>query len=188
MGSAVPLSSWHNCMTQTSVPALGQQKKSELASVKSKRTNSKPTVGGDNFNVSPWALAISIQSLLNQFSHPRVRADFYNGRFECNISPSMLPKLDELRWCLLPRWQGGSLTAATNIRAEDHMQQLLAQTDNLLLTDVNDVAACVSYKEWFKMLNVMLQIAIGREYLQKIGVSMFTERQWRMILFHYGHH
>ena len=89
-------------------------------------------MGGDASDVSPWALAISIQSLLNQFSHPKVRADFYNKKFGCNINPNLLRKIDELRFCFLPRWQDGSLTAATNINAQHHMLQLLFQSDSLL--------------------------------------------------------
>ena len=109
--------------------------------------DSNSTVGGNDSHISPCTVAISIQSFLNQLSHPRIKADFNNKKFGCNINPNLLPKLDELMWCLLPHWQGGSLTAATSIRADHHMQQLNAQNDSLLLTVMDNISACVSYNE-----------------------------------------
>lgn len=52
--------------------------------------------------------AIAVQSLLAQFAHPDVRGDFINGRFGLNVNSNLLPRLDELRWSIFPRWQCGS--------------------------------------------------------------------------------
>ena len=35
------------------------------------------------------------------------------------------------------------------------MLELLSQSDSLLVTDMDNISACVSYKEWFKILDAI---------------------------------
>lgn len=98
---------------------------------------------------------VSFQSLLVQFSHPQVRADFACGVFGCNINPSLLPRIDQLRWTLLPRWQSGSVNTP-NLRmamAAQHWAHLVARSERLFLTDNEDAEQCLTYNEWFSTLD-----------------------------------
>lgn len=111
-----------------------------------------------NENVQPILMTmVSIQSLLVQFSHSKVRADFVNQCFGCNINPKLLPRIDNLRWLLLPRWQSGSL-ATTNVRSQAasyHWNHLIRQSDELFLTDTDAMEECLTYKEWFSTLEAV---------------------------------
>ena len=60
------------------------------------------------------AMAITIETLLSQFAHPGVWADFINKQFGCNINCDFLPDLDHLRLSLFPRWPGGGLLASAS--------------------------------------------------------------------------
>jgi hypothetical protein len=98
------------------------------------------------FDQVTLASFISIQSLLVQFSHPQVRADFVNQKFGFNINPDLLTKIDELRWTLLPRWQSGSIVS-TNIRSQvaaHHAAELLRMSDDPLLTDSDSLDECLT--------------------------------------------
>ena len=103
---------------------------------------------------STLSKAIALQSLLAQFSHPMVRADFVNGRFGWNINPTLLPQLDELRWSLVPRWQSGDLTCS--IRdcgpAARILQQLLGESDEVILSDDTRQYTC---KQWMQILDAI---------------------------------
>jgi len=59
--------------------------------------------------MEPVSAVLAIQSLLSQFMHPRVRADFVNGSFNVVVSKEDVQLIDELRWKLFPQWMGGSL-------------------------------------------------------------------------------
>lgn len=101
------------------------------------------------------SIVVAIQSLLVQFSHPQVRADFHCGVFGCNVNPQILPRLDELRWTLMPRWQSGSLVPP-NFRdkaAAQHWVHLIRRSELLLLTDNCDMDQCLTYKIWFSTLD-----------------------------------
>jgi hypothetical protein len=106
-------------------------------------------------DVPALATWVSVQSLLVQFSSPRVRADLINGKFGCHINPQLLLKLDDLRWTLLPRWQSGSIITIDTRKTVvvDHMFNLLNKSDELLLMDLPE--RCPTYKEWFNMLETI---------------------------------
>lgn len=65
--------------------------------------------------------------------HPRVRADLINHKFDLKTNKKFLLKLDELKWTLFPRWNGGSLVASDryNAGAAYHLVQLLYQCDSV---------------------------------------------------------
>ena len=100
---------------------------------------------------------ISIQSLLVQFAHHQVRADFINGCFGCNVNPNLLPRIDEIRWLLLPRWLSGNFSPASmrSQSAAYHFSQLIERSDDLLLTDTDAIDECLTYKEWFTTLSII---------------------------------
>lgn len=101
------------------------------------------------------ATGIAIQSLLGQFSSPKVRADFVNKSFGPNINPDLLSLIDDLRWTLMPRWQRGSLTSSSDRRlaAVDHMRKLLAKADEVMVT--NNEGDCLTYQEWYNTLEML---------------------------------
>ena len=70
---------------------------------------------------------VAIQSLLGQFAHPQVRADFVQQRLGCHINANLLPQIDKLRWSLFPRWVGGSLESAKvkSHAAAGHLKKLI---------------------------------------------------------------
>jgi hypothetical protein len=105
---------------------------------------------------NPMAQIISLQSLLGQFAHPKVRADFVNGCFE-SIDPSLLHQLDELRWTIFPRWQGGSVFNPDKHyqKSAEHLANLLGQSSELLITDINAVEHCRAYCEWHEVLEAI---------------------------------
>lgn len=107
----------------------------------------------DNFPDVDESLAdaVSIQALLHQFSHPKVRADFVNGRFGLSINPNLLPSLDALRWSLFPRWRGGSLRLhqrATR-KAAENLTLLIDSSSNLFRLDNEEP---MTYQDWFQIL------------------------------------
>jgi len=101
-------------------------------------------------------MAVSLQSLLVQFSHPRVRGDFLTGKFGCNINPELLIKLDDLRWTLLPRWKKGDFLSikARSEGAAVHITKLLEQSmDHFVLSE--DEKHPLTYAEWYSTLEAI---------------------------------
>ncbi len=105
---------------------------------------------------NPMAQIISLQSLLGQFAHPKVRADFVNGCFE-SIDPSLLHQLDELRWTIFPHWHGGSVFKPDKHyqKSAEHLAKLLGQSNELSITDINAVEHCRTYREWHEVLEAI---------------------------------
>lgn len=103
----------------------------------------KPTDG--------FADIVAIQALLNQFCHPKVRADFISGQFGISVNRDILPAMDALRWTLFPRWKGGSLSAHSRItlQASFHLHKLISKSERTIqLIDEEPT----SYREWFYIL------------------------------------
>ena len=100
---------------------------------------------------------ISVQSLLVQFSHSRVRADFVGGKFEDNINPNLLSRMDDLRWLLFPSWSSGGFESAVlrSQKAAYHLILLLNQSTTLLVADEDSLEECLTYCEWFKTLQTI---------------------------------
>ena len=100
---------------------------------------------------------MAFQSLLNQFSHPKVRTDFRDGRFGVRINPSLLPKIDELRWLLFPAWSGKGMNEniTRNICAARRIQLLLTRSEEVceLSCEVDDES--LSYHEWYALLELI---------------------------------
>lgn len=103
------------------------------------------------------ALVISLQSLLGQFALPQVRADFVNGRFSQKMRRELLPKLDEVRCCLFPRWHGKSIISAVerNVGAAQHLLKLMSRDKEAFVTNLSDIHGCLTYEEWFSFLETL---------------------------------
>jgi hypothetical protein len=106
-------------------------------------------VAGENFE-----LLLAYQSLLSQFSNTQVRADFVNGKFGPAINPHVLPQLDELRWTLFPRWQGGVLEEPNSAfrLARVHADKLLARSAEVAATSVEAMSDGLTYGQWSRVL------------------------------------
>lgn len=100
---------------------------------------------------------VAMQALLSQFASPTVRADYVNGKFGSNVNPNLLPKIDLLRWTLMPRWQQGDLAAGSsrNFDASNHIERLLWREDQLMLLEVDSTDTELTYDEWFVALNTI---------------------------------
>jgi hypothetical protein len=116
-----------------------------------------PLVNAASVAPNKLAAVISVQAVLNQFSVPKVRADFISGRFGCNINPNLLPRIDEFRWTLFPQWQtkGAIFTNATSEQASFHLDKLLVKSDELLLTSMDVMEDCLSYRDWMNALELI---------------------------------
>lgn len=100
---------------------------------------------------------IACQSLLSQFSHPRVRADFCNGRFGVRINPSLLPRIDEMRWVLFPAFGGMDMdeTITGSVDAAGRFQLLIARSKNVCKLAGEAEGESLSYREWFALLELI---------------------------------
>jgi hypothetical protein len=101
---------------------------------------------------SDLASLVSFLSLLIQFPHPQVRADFINHQFWININLNLLPKIDDLHWSLLLHWQrsiiGQNTTSTRSQVAAHHLSQLLCKIDELLFIDTDAISDCLTYRQW----------------------------------------
>ena len=97
-------------------------------------------------------LILSIQSLLNQFCHSSVRADFVNGKFGPDVNPRLLPAIDELNWSLFPRWQGGSVEEVSFVIAAEKVGKLMNKNDGLLVLNNDSFGDSFSYAQWRNIL------------------------------------
>lgn len=107
--------------------------------------------------VDQLASAITLQSLLTQFTHPQVRADFINHRFGWHLNPSLLGRLDELRWTLSPGWNAGTLerASAVNRRAAIHMTLLLGRDSSVLVLGDGGPETYLTYQMWYDTLSLI---------------------------------
>jgi hypothetical protein len=105
-------------------------------------------------SVETVELLLMYQSLLAQFSNTQVRADFVNGKFSRSVNPHLLPQLDELRWCLFPRWQGGSLEFPNPAikAARVHAEKLFTRSKDVAATSIEAMNDGISYEDWFQIL------------------------------------
>ena len=103
------------------------------------------------------AMAITIETVLSQFAHPGVRADFINKQFGCNIKCDLLPDLDQLRWSLFPRWRGGGLlaSASANERAAKSLKLLVEQSDELFVACPSSDVEQLSCRQWYYVLDII---------------------------------
>ena len=102
------------------------------------------------------AMKISVVSLLNQFGHPKVRGDFLSGQFACNINPEILPKLDELRCLLLPRWHSGKLSCNNRTKqAAVHFNKLLLEDNDLF--KLSEEQGSLTYRQWMNTLRTIAE-------------------------------
>lgn len=151
----------------TSTLLNGQEVKTDLPAFSLKGNNGTITkVSSNGDPVQPelnksikldWSTVISLQSLLCQFSHPKVRADFINGRFGPSIRPTLLSKIDDLRCTIFPRWQSGGLKGAAERSAAAvlHLSKLLSLSTDLLILDDLAVKDSYTYKEWYFLLDAI---------------------------------
>lgn len=114
-----------------------------------KREEHEPEVFGDLVHT------IAVQSLLAQFSHAQVRADFICGKFGINVNPNILPALDIVRCSLCPRFHGRicELTDMVNVSAAMDMCKLLDQADEIF--DIGESDVHLTYKEWNQTLQTI---------------------------------
>ena len=112
---------------------------------------------GEDSHVDTGMLPQVIQcvSLLNQFANPKVRADLVNGEFGGKIDCNILPMLDELRWTLLPQWQGSPLgqVPLNCVSASVHMQKLCLQGSDKFQQDAEESLGTLTYSNWFDVLS-----------------------------------
>lgn len=103
------------------------------------------------------AASISIQALLAQFMHPQVRADLLNKQFELHSSPKLLAKLDEIRWTLFPRWQGGSLELAQQqfTSAAKHLKALINKCEEPFVLPDDQLQGSMTYSQWYATLQAV---------------------------------
>ena len=100
---------------------------------------------------------LSCQILLAQFGSTQVRADFVNGKLGPSVNPFTLPQLDELRWSLFPRLQGGSLKEPNFAikAAKTHAEKLLAMSRDVAATSAEAIKDGISYNEWSQLLEAI---------------------------------
>lgn len=121
--------------------------------------NIPPALGNADGPENLTSLIISIQSLLGQFALPKVRAAFLDGKFHRQLNIKLLPKIDELRCSLFPRWRDGSLTgaASSNAVAANHLHLLAGKWDDKFITNLEDVQGALTYSEWYNILNQLAE-------------------------------
>lgn len=128
---------------------------SSSASIRPKTSTSmEPRNNEDNYVA---ILQCKLQSLLAQFSHPQVRADFLRGKFSVTINPNLLRSIDELRWTLFPRWRGGELLVHDTIfeSAARHVRFLISRKDDIMEIPDTDHDTQLSYAQWFDTLDAI---------------------------------
>jgi len=105
----------------------------------------------------PLTTLLAIESLLAQFAHTKVRADFASGSFASNVDTRLLPHIDELRWSLFPRWTKGTIMEVSkrNQGAANHCIELLNRSKALLRTGEDDNVMTLPYAEWFGILDMI---------------------------------
>ena len=104
------------------------------------------------------AFKMKVLSLLMQMTNTRVRGDLISGQFGPNVNPDILPKIDELRWTLLPRWQPVEQQAGNHRYrdAANHLQKLLERsTDIFEPVHPSKSGTSISYSEWMSFLELL---------------------------------
>ena len=97
---------------------------------------------------------IAVQSLLVQFSHPKVRADLMNGKFSRKMSDNILEGLDELRWSLFPRWTVDESRIEKRCqKSAIHLRKLSRRSNDIFKSDYKENGRCLTYEEWADRLS-----------------------------------
>ena len=139
----------------TSTPAVGRHSSGTVAT-----SDASPLVEAELANVGSedLSLILRVQALLTQFSHPQVRADFVNSKFNWTINPNLLERLDDVRCYLFPRWTTGSLEIQPphrSFEAASHLFRLIRKDTSLCILPGEDPLHSLSYKNWFNLLETI---------------------------------
>ena len=109
------------------------------------------------FTLDEMCHILQLQALLGQFAHPKVRADFLNNKFNWTINPNVLPRIDDLRCLLFPRWNGASQLDGSSLQREaqaaHHLKALNSKCKSLLVLPGEAPGASLSHEVWFTLLN-----------------------------------
>ena len=93
---------------------------------------------------------LKLQSLLFQFIHPNVRADYLKGAFEVRpYSEDILSAMDKVRSICIPPWRGFPLSGVERCVSDSyfHIEKMLEECD--LVFDLAGESPIVwSYKNW----------------------------------------
>ena len=119
---------------------------------------STPVISGDvTFSKNEICSVLRLQSLLVQFSHPQVCADFINSKFNWTINPTILSRIDDLRCLLFPRWTGassmGNDPSQRKLLAARHLRSMISRENSLLVLPGEDAEKSLTYENWFVLLN-----------------------------------
>ena len=134
----------------------GAENKINLINIAS--SSDQPTVDKPNEQAQQVLPAvIALQSLLTQFSHPQVRGHFASGRFGWRINPLWLPRLDELKCVIFPRWLGGGLYVAAerSVSASKQLSLLLQKNSAKFVLPTEEASESLTYREWFEVLELI---------------------------------
>lgn len=146
-------------------PTAAESTAAEAAASKQHDVRNKDLLSTNSLQIHEKILeVIKIQSLLQQFAHPQVRADFVNGLFDVKYDDQFLSVLDKVRWTLFPRWMGGPINANSepHNEAADHLQRLMEDDDSDFILEEESYQ--VKYSDWFKTLNTIA----GSDYWSQV--------------------
>ena len=115
------------------------------------------------------ALKMGILCLLNQLTNPQVRGDFLSGLFGPSINPDLLPRLDELRWMVLPRWQGSGFDSnlARYDQAVEHLEKLVNNSEEIVPQPHSSMVQDLTYAEW----KITLDMIANDRYWSRVPVE-----------------
>ena len=101
---------------------------------------------------------VKLQALLNQFAHPKVRADFVNNQFDWRVNSSLLPLIDNLRCLLFPRWNDTSSLNTFVPRDDDsrkNLKLLYYEHESYLRFENQDQLPIMTYKTLYEFLDIL---------------------------------
>ena len=111
--------------------------------------STKRRKANDKYEVRLLTKVVAYQGLLQQFSHPQVRADYINNKFGEDDTSFALEALDELRCALFPQWHGGSLDASPENFSSAAVELIKLMTDSQeTAPHRSEDATPSSYAEW----------------------------------------
>ena len=118
----------------------------------------------DEYEVRLLTKVVAYQGLLQQFSHPQVRADLINNRFGDSKISFTLEALDILRCSVFPQWTGGSLegSSGSDSTAAVHLINLMADSEEIVPHRPED-ASPRTYAEWNRTLRMLAQSSYWNE-------------------------
>ena len=109
-------------------------------------------------------LKVNIISLLMQLKSPKVRGDIINGAFQAGVDPNMLQVLDQVRWCIVPRWQSVGFTSNKSRAklAVEYMENLINRSDVL-------VPMASSFEVTYAEIMSTLDLLATDQYWEKVS-------------------